>query len=1026
MTLVFGELRFSGTAGVFAKKIRFSKNTEKFLLSGGCDSLWISPFQKVGDTVRIVCQRPRVCVHTRNELPEAKPKTVRHISSMPMGWTGLPSVTFVLREGEVVWEDGLSRTLRNFEGTVRVTEKGGVVLNVSGNLKGMGDNKISLHIDKKSQTAVSAELRINHLRLDQDCFPMVGQCPDLEMLVNGRIRCHSDDLECVKVDGEMEADGCVPGVLSLQCLTSSFKGSLSLLSRRLMLEDFHILLPEQFKLDGGKASLSREAGLEGFLDKIWVSGELVNRLPLLDQVDHVQGAVELTGLEFFVNQAEGLQSEGQGAFEVRDVGFVTYSEKLAAGNVDGRGRFQFTGDSTGLVVEAKGACNVGGIWLEDVEWCRLAAKGAIRAHLPSGVVSAAKVSIQTHTGAEISMEDSWVDLRSGRMSLNLEAPALRMDQLTALTPARTRESLSAMSLTGVVKAKASVVGYPAADRVGPGPEGLGAVSAAVDATLFCAGMEHGGIRLEVGDALRASVKLTARKSQTEFSVQFEGQEIAHSYRGLEAEHESIEGQASFLIDAPLGRVRVMSARMSLGEDVQILGAGEFSEYDMSLTLKGTEGPLSSWRRHLPEVVGLLPEMHKAQLAFEVQTRGPMGRVISGHAFLSDLEYLFAQSPNNALRMKQMRVKLSPMGMPRWTNETMETHFDATATDVVLLQEGRVLFEADSMRGLGQLMIDQGGGRILIEDADWRAEDRMSLTMGGELRRAREGYEGTLDLALPPFSAASLGELIPGFQPMDLNGILEAQGTLTLGEGTHFLSLQGSVHTHAPLDFHLSSTLFEGLEGELPFLHSFVGESGAPRIGQLRAKQIVYDETYIMENPLATGYYLDGTLVAEQCRFVFAKGNVVGQGSVNVFDDVPFDFSLELHEANIAELVEEVKPLMGSVFLGPIDGWLDGAGVRDRFYILEGRLESKGGWLSARQFQEHIAPLVPLRPLEEIVREVVGLFKNMRLEVDIYEEEGMPRYKYRIIDPMGLVKEKGESLITMPIDVLMAFIKKSEP
>ncbi len=78
-----------------------------------------------------------------------------------------------------------------------------------------------------------------------------------------------------------------------------------------------------------------------------------------------------------------------------------------------------------------------------------------------------------------------------------------------------------------------------------------------------------------------------------------------------------------------------------------------------------------------------------------------------------------------------------------------------------------------------------------------------------------------------------------------------------------------------------------------------------------------------------------------------------------------------------------------------------------------------------QFEETVLPLVPLRPLEEIVKRFFGLLKILKLEVDIYHEEGLPRYRYRIIDPMGLVKEKGESLISTPMDVMRAFIR-SEP
>jgi hypothetical protein len=69
---------------------------------------------------------------------------------------------------------------------------------------------------------------------------------------------------------------------------------------------------------------------------------------------------------------------------------------------------------------------------------------------------------------------------------------------------------------------------------------------------------------------------------------------------------------------------------------------------------------------------------------------------------------------------------------------------------------------------------------------------------------------------------------------------------------------------------------------------------------------------------------------------------------------------------------------------------------------------------------------PGQRLIDILQVPMKLLGGLKLEVEIYEEEGVPKYRYGVIDPVGIVKDKGEALLSMPMDILRVFMRQSTP
>jgi len=1024
--LVVGDICWSGASGLIARRVRFSKRMGDLLVSGGFHSLWISLFQDMREAVHISCHRPQIRLRPLNRSRER----IQDDFSIDLPWPGkrdwrLPSVYWVVREGTFLWEGENPRSLENVAATIRFTGDGVATVNLTGALDSSGANQVKARVHRDYKGKWKGEFGIKDLDLHSGILPLPEELHGFEGTLTATLLCQCDTWNQVEVDTKLSVNFVVPGWFSSQTFYATAAGSFHPGSGRFSFDHFDCLLPGKMECRGGEGRWTELGVMEASLEKFWISEDLLDGIQALQHVNPVVGEVELSDMTLLLALKPDLRINCRGKLEARNVSFSVHDSRLAARNVSGKAEFYASGTANDLVLDLQGVGSMGGLWMDDLEWSHLTANGAIQVLLPSGTVSSRELKVNTISHAEITLKDSWVDLKRGRLDLNIETQAVRMDQLLDLAPNRMRDSLLEYSLWGLVQAKASVTGFSSADGLGPSEDGLGCIQTRIDVILLSAGMDRDPIKIEVRDALNASIDMAIRKSQIQGSLRFQGQDVIHTYRGAQGCHDLVSTECEFLVDSSLGVVQLTSACLHLDEEIRIQGNGYISAYDTSMLVRGLEGDLSSWHKHFPEIMGWLPPMHRGRLGFEIRTAGPLGQAISGHAILSNMEYLYEGDSGSGIRADQIRVDLDPMGMSRRNDPWMEARVNAFAKQMVWFQQGRVVFEAEQIGGTGKVLVDPRDRKILLDGCTWTAEELLPLSMEGGFQRAREGYEGGIDWILGPFPASALSGMIPGFQHMGLEGILEAQGRLFLGEGTRLRGLIGVVRTHSALSFHLTNTIFKELEGELPFAHGFVRESVQPGTGELRAQKIIYDDIYVMEKPWASGYYVDGTLVAEMCNFGFAGGRVEGHGSVHVFDAIPFDFSVRLHDAKIDRFVDHVRPLMGRIFVGPIDGHLEGSGVKDRFHSLDGHLESRGGWLSARQFQERVVPLVPVRPLGEIMGNLVGLLRNMRLEVDLYEQDGLARYQYRIIDPMGLVKEKGESLITIPMDILVAFIRSKE-
>ena len=98
------------------------------------------------------------------------------------------------------------------------------------------------------------------------------------------------------------------------------------------------------------------------------------------------------------------------------------------------------------------------------------------------------------------------------------------------------------------------------------------------------------------------------------------------------------------------------------------------------------------------------------MAFSLSTFGLNGRCMTMDLSLRDVEYGLSDAPPSFFTADALRLRLDPLGIPGLGGDLTETVCAASASNVVVSQEGRVIFEGDALKGA----IKSERGELAIE------------------------------------------------------------------------------------------------------------------------------------------------------------------------------------------------------------------------------------------------------------------------------------------------------------------------